>query len=610
MPGINLLFAAEKSPDTKGLDQDYLFEDHLRKDIIDQEDNFRSWAVAHEGYPIRVFEDGRFKAVVEGLIYNFTDQELNNAVQGIADAFRDGRRTEDLVASFIDQADGDYLIAIREKAQNRTLVFNDFFGRLPFFYYLSKKRCILGRDMKFLLEHLPEIRIFPEGLAEYLVFEFPLGDKTLFSGVRRLQPASGLVIETLPNEIRFEVKKFLDVNAVTQNPYSSMEEALQEMRAGLIEAAENRVKYLRAQGYHLIADLSGGMDSRLVAGLLSKNDRGVDYVSFWLSTNRGEAAETTYAEAIFKALGSPGRFTPVMHDYTYDIAIAPQMVYWSDGANDYHSTCCQFIDIRGLKQRFPAKTARFTGLGGELFKKALNRYFKSYSFTVENGLYARSHLPMRMACKAAWLPLQSYRQSLAEYEKTMPEKTPADKLKKLYIEYYINYVMALAEDRERNYFWTVLPLYGLPFMRLVYNRLPSSLRSYTFYSALMAAIDDRLLDVPLYGLGIDLRSQEQIARLQNRAQKLNRKWTLLQVITPPWLKEKLILSGLLKKSGPIDFGLFDQLLSGLGPTSGWVNWRFLKEYISARGDAGTLTRATTLLMYFSEIEKRVSEKIH
>ena len=52
-------------------------------------------------------------------------------------------------------------------------------------------------EMKALLPFLPEVATDADALAEYLTFQYTIGEQTLFKGVRTLLPGHALTIENL-----------------------------------------------------------------------------------------------------------------------------------------------------------------------------------------------------------------------------------------------------------------------------------------------------------------------------------------------------------------------------------------------------------------------------
>ena len=71
----------------------------------------------------------------------------------------------------------------------------DRFGIKPFYYSIVKGIFYFASEAKALLPFLPEIKTKDTALAEYLTFQYSIGDKTLFDGINQLLPGHALLVE-------------------------------------------------------------------------------------------------------------------------------------------------------------------------------------------------------------------------------------------------------------------------------------------------------------------------------------------------------------------------------------------------------------------------------
>ena len=60
-----------------------------------------------------------------------------------------------MIRDLVRSADGDFIILVLNPDANKLLVFNDYTGRLPVYYYNNPDVFILGREIKFLLNVIP-----------------------------------------------------------------------------------------------------------------------------------------------------------------------------------------------------------------------------------------------------------------------------------------------------------------------------------------------------------------------------------------------------------------------------------------------------------------------
>ena len=80
--------------------------------------------------------------------------------------------------------DGDRFFAARDR-----------FGIKPFYYAVADGVLYFASEMKALLPVLPEIATDPDALAEYMTFQYTIGENTLFKHVQTLLPGHALTVE-------------------------------------------------------------------------------------------------------------------------------------------------------------------------------------------------------------------------------------------------------------------------------------------------------------------------------------------------------------------------------------------------------------------------------
>ena len=91
--------------------------------------------------------------------------------------------------------EGNVFICGLGRSKTETLLLRDRFGIKPFYYVVVDGVFYFASEAKALLPVLPDIETDPEAMAEYLTFNFVIGENTLFKGVKQLLPGHGLAIE-------------------------------------------------------------------------------------------------------------------------------------------------------------------------------------------------------------------------------------------------------------------------------------------------------------------------------------------------------------------------------------------------------------------------------
>ncbi|MDA1047927.1 MAG: asparagine synthase (glutamine-hydrolyzing) [Verrucomicrobia bacterium] len=204
---------------------------------------------------------------LNGEIYNYL--ELQESLSGSWN-FSSDSDTETVLASYdryeeecVDHLRGMFSFAIWDDRKQRLFCARDRFGIKPFYYATVDDVFYFASEAKALLPVLPDIETDGEAMAEYLTFNFVIGENTLFKGIKQLLPGHGLMIKG--GEVR--TWRYWDVNYEVD--WNHGEGWFQERLRSLLDDSI---------GVHLRSDvpvgayLSGGIDSSLMAILAARKD--------------------------------------------------------------------------------------------------------------------------------------------------------------------------------------------------------------------------------------------------------------------------------------------------------------------------------------------------
>ena len=204
---------------------------------------------------------------LNGEIYNYL--ELQESLNKNWD-FASESDTETVLAAYhkygedcVDHLRGMFSFAVWDDQKQRLFCARDRFGIKPFYYVVVDGVFYFASEAKALLPVLPDIETDPEAMAEYLTFNFVIGENTLFKGVKQLLPGHGLAIEG--GELR--TWRYWDVNY--QVDWDHGEEWFQDQLRSLLNDSIN--VHLRSD-VPVGAYLSGGIDSSLMAILAAEKD--------------------------------------------------------------------------------------------------------------------------------------------------------------------------------------------------------------------------------------------------------------------------------------------------------------------------------------------------
>ena len=274
---------AHRGPDGEGI---WVNEDssaglaHRRLSIID--------LTEHGAQPMHG-ADGSVIAF-NGEIYNFL--ELRDSLKSQWE-FRSRSDTETILAShaiwpgtFLNTLRGMYSFAIVKG--RRLLAARDPFGIKPFYYAEIDGVLYFASECKALLPFLPAIETDPDALAEYLTFQYQIGERTLFRHIRTLLP--GHVLHVRDGAVRID--RYWDVHYDIDYDHTSR--YFSEKIAASVRASID---------LHMRSDvpvgsyISGGIDSSLMAALSRSHPRsaGLGFHGKFLEAPIYD--ESAYAEA-------------------------------------------------------------------------------------------------------------------------------------------------------------------------------------------------------------------------------------------------------------------------------------------------------------------------
>jgi len=245
-------------------------------------------------------EDGSVWVVFNGEIYNYGP--LRRRLEGGGHRFRTQSDTETLVHLYEDEGpgllehlNGMFALAIWDARRRQLLLARDRLGQKPLVYRHEPGRLLFASELKSLLQ-VPGVprQIDPQALDEYLTYQYVPHPRTIFRGICKLPPGHLAIYR----DGRLEVRPYWqpDFNAEEDRP---AEEYARELRTRLTSAVELRLQ----SDVPLGAFLSGGIDSTIVVGLMSKL-AGEPVRTFSIGFPVPEYDETRYARLVAETFGT------------------------------------------------------------------------------------------------------------------------------------------------------------------------------------------------------------------------------------------------------------------------------------------------------------------
>jgi asparagine synthase (glutamine-hydrolysing) len=212
MPGISFRYdvsatSTKENDDRQNLTLQALssaiYNHHCKQEILLKDHPYLLACTKYAEYPVQTFElrGTDFWVCIEGKIYG---KELsvikNELVELLSHIFsRSNNSTlakeRDKLLDWLLKTDGEFVVCALNKKTRDFIILNDVLGRLPLYYYYSDDLGLLiSRELQFIANHIEnkatDDKFDKMAIAQYLLFGYPLHNRTLARNVYRVQPAS------------------------------------------------------------------------------------------------------------------------------------------------------------------------------------------------------------------------------------------------------------------------------------------------------------------------------------------------------------------------------------------------------------------------------------
>jgi len=216
-------------------------------------------------------EDGAVRVVFNGEIYNF--RELGDGLRRRGHRFRSRSDTETIAhlyeekgAACVDDLDGMFAIAIWDERASRLVLARDRAGKKPLFYYHADGVFAFASEMKafFGRGDLP-IEIDPAAIPYYFLHGYVPGPRTFYRRVFQVPPGTCMTIDA---DGRIDARRYwrAEFPRAADAPAAAHDAAIAGVRERVTRAVEKRL----VSDVPLGAFLSGGLDSTIVVGVMSR----------------------------------------------------------------------------------------------------------------------------------------------------------------------------------------------------------------------------------------------------------------------------------------------------------------------------------------------------
>ena len=245
-----------RAPDGEGAwlhETEHIGLGHVRLSVIDIEEGHQP-----------MLSNSKNVITYNGEIYNF--KELKKEIG--ESNFNTNSDTEVILKAYelwgldcISKFRGMFAFALWDENKSRLFCARDRFGIKPFYYTIVDGTFYFASEIKALLPFVKEIDTDVDSLNDYLTFQFTLGDKTLFKGIKRLEPGHMLTIMNRQISVQKYWEVYYDLD------FGHTESFFVDRTKELMDESINL--HMRSD-VPIGAYVSGGRDSGIVAALASQ----------------------------------------------------------------------------------------------------------------------------------------------------------------------------------------------------------------------------------------------------------------------------------------------------------------------------------------------------
>ncbi|MCP4700930.1 MAG: hypothetical protein GY862_29355 [Gammaproteobacteria bacterium] len=448
----------------------------------------------YEAYPFLAAETESHLFYIEGKIYAKDKDTAVGELSVLTEALFKRTAAKEPMREWLLNTDGDFVIVIIQKKSRQVVIFNDALGRLPLYYHHAHGKLLVSREMRFLAKLIDkktdkktDEKIFDRmAIANYLLFGYLLGERSLLAGCRRLPPAGLIHIDG--SEIT--------VDTVYRHNFDSRENAkfgVRENAAKLEELFLEACKSRIGPADKPVVSMSGGLDARSVAAGLSKAGISFSGVSF-LDAGNEAARDVAVARQIAELLNIDFKLFRLDPPQPKDALMLLKM---KNGLN-YLGMSFILPFFNQIKQTHGDNVTYLTGDGGDF---SLRDALPSTKISCLDDLADFIISKERVFSPAKVESLTGIsRDEIRETVKARLAAYPEQGLLNKYTRFRFERCQAFTfegEDRNRFYFWSAAPFFSVKFFRYALNCPEKMKGGYKLYrefllklSAEVAAIEN------------------------------------------------------------------------------------------------------------------------
>jgi asparagine synthase (glutamine-hydrolysing) len=449
--------------------------------------------VSYPEYPIEFFRDEDTSIYLEGMIYNKGSEDCHTELKQIAKKIFSGSvDPKKVLEDWVCQTEGEYVIVMVHPSCKDILVFTDPQGRLPLYYYKNDSNFILSRECKF-VENLQNNPKFDRiGCAQFLLFSYPLGKRTLMQDINRVVDGTMFRARLQGNNVQTEFSSLFTFN------FDDKDTSGKSTDEFAIDLAEIFTDVCREIGSHPavsqnVLSLSGGRDSRAIASGMVK--AGVPLVASTFQNPDGTTTEDVHlAQELADVLNLSWNLFELVPPQQLEM---DELVHMKDGLN-YVGMAFIIPFMKHIVEKWGRSALYITGDGGDKALPYLHDLgrISNTDQLVDRILRQHSNMPVGLVESFFDIAPGSLTKELRNVVLSYPEED--------FVEKGIHYVvyergrkwLLEGEDRARFFLWQTSPFYSFKFFKKA-MQVPNILKvNYLLYEKFQSLLSSECSEIP------------------------------------------------------------------------------------------------------------------
>jgi asparagine synthase (glutamine-hydrolysing) len=484
MPGISFVYTRNHNVNRQtqrilaALDSLLHFPSYHRE-ILLSTSSYLLACTKYKEYPICSFETEDFYFCVEGQIYGKNQSAIRAELKDVAVLFfEDPLDSKGRLKKWLSETSGEFILFFVKKDSNELGILTDALGHLPLYYCKLDGLCLVSREMRFISRLLDNFKIDKAALTQYLLFCYPLGQRSLLEDVSRLGANGFLKINLNSGKIRFgkvfelNFEHKLHANRTAQSNAKHLTEILIEECKAVTRSCENSVNVLA---------LSGGLDSRIV--MLGMRHAAVPfYAATRHDSGNASARDVDVAGQLAKLYQLDWHLFELQPP-TFRHAL--KLLHMKNGLN-YLGMSFILSFLEGVRKYYGHNVIYWTGDTGLVVRRELpGEDLRTYDILVDRILRGHQIFDPRDIAGLLQTDLKTVREDIKNVLEAYPEQSLGQK--------FVHFVMHgrtmnwhyEGMDRNRCYFWMSAPLEFTTFFNYAMNCPDSQKTNYRLYRAML-----------------------------------------------------------------------------------------------------------------------------